>query len=361
MPQFSLWAYELVRNLDDLDEIWKRLSERYGDCLDIVDLVIKDLQDVVIPKFNQDQGFVTLVDVLEKGLQDLTAIDKRREIANAYTVKLIEQKLPRRVMLRWLEEEEKGDSFNKFESLLTYLEQERRKTEKIMQQRNEVDKKREEPIRTKSNKYITSYAMKGKNDDYMKNNNNFLILTKANHLTRKCKDFLAKSAIERGQLIKDLDACKLCLSLSHVGMPCPWEAKWNPCNVSGCQEYHSRLVHGCNIQGVSYHIKTSNSGVNQETDPNTLLLIQNVRSEREKILTFWDNGSTISLVSKGYVMRNRLKGVRVSYELVTVGNIVQGPQNTIMHEVPIIDRKGDVHIIKAYEINEICSNIRLES
>ena len=211
-------------------------------------------------------------------------------------------------------------------------------------------------MRTKRNIHVTSYAMKGKDDYYMKNNNNCLIHSKANHLTRKCKDFLAKTAIERGQLIKDLDACKLCLSLSHVGMPCPWEAKWNPCNVSGCQEYHSRLVHGCNIQGVSYHIKTSNSGVNQETDPNTLLLIQNVRSVREKILIFWDNGSTISLVSKGYVMRNRLKGVRVPYELVTVGNIVQ-PQNTMMHEVPIIDRKGDVHIIKAYEINEICSNI----
>ena len=139
-------------------------------------------------------------------------------------------------------------------------------------------------------------------------------------------------------------------------MPCPWEAKWNPCNVSRCQEYHSRLVHGCNIQGVSYHIKTSSNGVDQETDPNTFLLIQNVRTEREEILTFWDNGSTISLVSKEYTRRNRLKSVRVSYELVAVGDIVQ-PQKTMMHEVPLIDRGGDVHIIKSYEIDEICSNI----
>ena len=29
-------AYELVQNLDNIDEIWKRLSERYGDYLDIV-------------------------------------------------------------------------------------------------------------------------------------------------------------------------------------------------------------------------------------------------------------------------------------------------------------------------------------
>ena len=114
-------AYELVRNLDNIDDIWKRLSERYGDCLDIVDSVIKDIQDVVIPKFNQDQGLVSLVDVLEKGLQDLSAIEKRKEIANAYTVKIIEQKLPRRVMLRWLEEEEKSDSVDRFDSLLTYL------------------------------------------------------------------------------------------------------------------------------------------------------------------------------------------------------------------------------------------------
>ena len=92
--------------------------------------------------------------------------------------------------------------------------------------------------------------------------------------------------------------------------------------------------------------------VEQETDPNKLLLIQKIRSEKNAVLTFWDNGSTISLVSKKYARRNRLKGVKVSYKLGTVGNVVQ-PQNAVMYEIPIIDRRGEIHIIKSYEIDNI--------
>lgn len=43
--------------------------------------------------FDQDKGDIQLVSVFEKGVNDLTAIKKRFEIANAYTVKLIEQTL----------------------------------------------------------------------------------------------------------------------------------------------------------------------------------------------------------------------------------------------------------------------------
>ena len=106
--------------------------------------------------------------------------------------------------------------------------------------------------------------------------------------------------------MRELDACKLCWSFAHIGKPCPWESKWDPRNV------------GCNIQGISCciscRVQASNSKVEQETGPNTLLLIQNIISENNEVLTFWDNSSTISLISKKYARRNRPKGVKVSYE-----------------------------------------------
>ena len=83
-------ARELVRNLDNLSDIWDRLTEKYGDTSDIVDSVINDLQNVTIQRGNQDQGLVNLIELLEKGVQDLSAIGKRNDIANAYTVKFIE-------------------------------------------------------------------------------------------------------------------------------------------------------------------------------------------------------------------------------------------------------------------------------
>ena len=52
------------------------------------------------------------------------------------------------------------------------------------------------------------------------------------------------------------------------------------------------------------------------------------------------------LVTRYYARKNKLKGIKISYELFTVGNIV-APQNSILYEIPIEDREGRSHIIKA--------------
>ena len=96
-------AKALVENIDKIEEIWARLEARYGDDIEIVSMVIKDIEKLNIPRNDQDAGLVNLVDCLEKGLQDLGAINARTEIANAYTVKLIETKLPRRILSKWLD------------------------------------------------------------------------------------------------------------------------------------------------------------------------------------------------------------------------------------------------------------------
>ena len=70
----------LVENIDDVDVIWKRLQEKYGDNIEIVNAIIKDIEKVTFHKNNQDSGLVTLIDTLEKGIQELTAIDARKEL-----------------------------------------------------------------------------------------------------------------------------------------------------------------------------------------------------------------------------------------------------------------------------------------
>ena len=42
---------------------------------------------------------------MEKGLQDLAAVKAREEIANAYTVRLLEGKLPKRIRGKWVGQE----------------------------------------------------------------------------------------------------------------------------------------------------------------------------------------------------------------------------------------------------------------
>ena len=140
----------LATNIDDMNTIWKRLNDKYGDTLDLVEVVIKQLQELPTLKTNDDTKFIHMVDTLEKGLLDLAAIDARQDIANAYTVKMIENKLSSQMYLVWLEkesaeeekevdaeeegeEEEEGETkVSRFEKLYSFLICERKKRMKLM-------------------------------------------------------------------------------------------------------------------------------------------------------------------------------------------------------------------------------------
>ena len=90
-------AKELVKNLSTESAVWDRLEEKYGDSTEIVDAVIQELESVTVNNSAQDSSVINLVNVLEKGVRDLTELEKRSEIANVYTVKLLERKMPRRL------------------------------------------------------------------------------------------------------------------------------------------------------------------------------------------------------------------------------------------------------------------------
>ena len=91
---------KLVVNMTDLTAIWERLESRYGDEIEIVNSVITEIQDFQLNKSDQDRSLIKFVDKLERGVEDLSAIEARSHIANAYTVKLLERKLSREVRLR---------------------------------------------------------------------------------------------------------------------------------------------------------------------------------------------------------------------------------------------------------------------
>ena len=96
------------------------------------------------------------------------------------------------------------------------------------------------------------------NGSSKKYNNNCLVHPDCKHLTRNCKRFMSLDVVQRGQLVKDKNGCRLCLSLSHVGVDeCPLEAMLGKCSVDGCDESHSSMVHGCHIAGISAYVRSS--------------------------------------------------------------------------------------------------------
>ena len=329
-------AKKLVENLTTFKEIWERLDNKYGYTTDIVNVVINEIEKFQIPKQDVDSGFIQLVDLLEKGLQDLAAVQAREEIANAFTVRLLEGKLPRRVRGKWVDlesklmvEREEGSTEdeskrNRFEELLAFLKQERRQTERMIQLQ-EKNPRSNDPKKPPAHGGQSNGAFGGGNNNSRKSSykNQCLLHPNATHLTRKCNLFLQKTVEERGKVVKDAGACKLCLSLSHVGQPCPFEQTWGTCNVSGCAEHHSRLVHG-----FAFHIYKYNN-INC-----TLLLIQDIETQHGKV--FWDNGSTLALVSRSYAEKQQLNGVPITYELTTVGNLTT-THTTTLYEIILVD------------------------
>ena len=86
--------------------------------------------------------------------------------------------------------------------------------------------------------------------------------------------------------------------ISHKGEPCPQKAQWDPCGLDGCDKYHSRLLHGCTINGLQqFHVH------HEDADEKTLLLFQGINTSRGKLTVFWDNGSELSLMTKRYAKR----------------------------------------------------------
>ena len=75
-------AKMVVENIEDVTLIWTRIEQKYGDKLDLVEMVIKDLEKISNLKNYDDMKFISLGDILENSLQDLEAIGVRQEIAN---------------------------------------------------------------------------------------------------------------------------------------------------------------------------------------------------------------------------------------------------------------------------------------
>ena len=138
-------------------------------------------------------------------------------------MKLIEQKLPRRVMLKWLEEEEKEEG-DRFEKLFTFLKSERKRLERLL--RNSFAPERTQHQEQKKRKSVNN-ATKAQPEEYEKVTNKCLIHENSSHFTRKCKLFLSKPVSERLKIVNENKACNFCLSVNHIGKECPWKSSGN--------------------------------------------------------------------------------------------------------------------------------------
>ena len=83
-------ALGVVRSVDDnIDEMLKRLDEKYGDPAKIADVVIDSIKRVKVIKEGDHEKFIEFVDVVEDAYRDLLRLGLEREITTTSSVALL--------------------------------------------------------------------------------------------------------------------------------------------------------------------------------------------------------------------------------------------------------------------------------
>lgn len=78
---------------DDISEMWKRLDEKYGDLIKVIDIIIDEIWRIRIIREGEEKRFVEFVEIVEDGYRDLKSFGLELEIIIISFVSIIEKKL----------------------------------------------------------------------------------------------------------------------------------------------------------------------------------------------------------------------------------------------------------------------------
>ena len=111
-----------VENLSEATDIWTRLERKYGSDQKVVDAVMHETRCLSV-KENDDSSILNFIRTIKLANADLKKKSLESEMNNTTTVTLIERRLPRRMLLEWVEIATKLKLNEKFAQLLLFHEQ----------------------------------------------------------------------------------------------------------------------------------------------------------------------------------------------------------------------------------------------
>ena len=206
-----------------LSAMWKRLDEKYGTIQKHIDCIMNDFK--LLPVCSDSKSVLNMINVIEAAEADLKCLNATKELENSTIISCIEECMTREMFSDWalLIAENDLDSDIKFKKLLKFLRQWKRAIEyNDADIRNSTMTRISTPMNTSTRKC--------------------LIHVNDGHPIWKCRAFDAMTATERYNLIKQKNACTLCLETGHNSTNCN---KTFRCTASGCSSAdHNVLLHG---------------------------------------------------------------------------------------------------------------------
>ena len=237
-------AKELVHNTDDnIENMWSRLDEKYGDLSKVADLVINDIRRLKHVKEGDNKKFIEFIQIIERGYRDLTLLNIEKEILNTGTVSLIEERLPRDVRRDWSKEVKKSGSSIDIKDKFPYLL-------KFLQEQRKVIEYEYSDLRISNAEVSRSgvYLMESNDDCHeeqaevlqFRGTSRCIFHNSNGHKTEDCVDFKAMDITSRIQLIREKICCWSCMKVGHRVANCRNKAI---CEVQNCKKYHHTLLH----------------------------------------------------------------------------------------------------------------------
>ena len=360
-------AEEHVRNVDeDLEEIWKRLEDRFGRPELAARAFLTDLRQIKQVSEGDSTKFIKLADTVERCFRGLERINMDHEISNSTVVGVIEDKLPPSLKTLWSVEVCSNDSkiFNstgRFQQLLEFLLKHRR----AMEYSNaDVKPRKPAPIDAPVHHVQESKEDPPKESNPDKSNKErrpgCWYHSTNSHDIFDCNIYKKASVNERWDMVMDYRACWSCLKRGHRQADC-YSIK--ECGTEGCKAKHHPSLHRAPEKKIDLEaaddesVKVSHASAN--TMKTCLLQLMEVKaghSGQEKINTFWDGGSKVSLITFTKAKALGLTGEPIRINIIKVGGDRESI-NSRLYRVPIIDNSGEREYFMAYGMNKISTKI----
>ena len=347
----------LVQNIVDYKAIWDRLDDAYNDPQRVVEIISRQIEQFKKVKEKDYNQFVKLVDTIERGYIDLTAVEKSNMMDHPTTIRIIEQRCPDWILiaLNSKRSEATGESKDGFAFLLEFLKTKRKEARKLSQTvpiPPEAGKKqrKEEKVHLTKAKQTPNSSIQWKCFVPGCSDNN-------RHFLTKCSTFKNLDCNGVGKVILEKKLCVLCFSSKHDITSCPRKQQWKTCDVQDnggqpCNKWHSRRLHGAQVPGLVLTTQTPKKG-----EEKVILLTQQLTLQSNHTCqVLWDHGSTTALVTNKFAEKLGLDGVECTLTLtVAAGNTNNFPTKLYLIRLP--DNAGKLHQIFAYGIDKITSDI----
>ena len=345
---------EIVKNVDNsVQEMWQRLDDKYGEPSKMIDVIMNDIKQLKTVKENDNSKFITLVDIVESGYRDLKRLNLEREISNASTVSLIEEKLPMNIMIKWAEKIKSLKSsgefevVNKFPSLLEFLNERKSIIEYTTSDLRVQCTNATGNVHHAQNSQADNTQAPDKKDRYR------CWLHKTDtHPIQECQTFIETPAAEKIQLVRDHKACWSCLREGHRSTYCRIKRK---CNEDNCQLYHNKLLHECHVEGIAFHASSTDS--HHTGDRTCLLQLMDIKTANNgKANVLWDGGATLSLITFKKAKELNLRGKEVKLSVTKVGGESEEIRS-FKYELGLKDTQGKCIDFLLYGIERISTEL----